>query len=92
MQNALTARRHNTEGKTLLGFMMLLGSTANFIRCIKFTVPSPSSDTRYRFLPRPIPCSPVHVPPASRALLTNVKRKIAGKNRKRLMQVKNTCG
>ena len=45
----------------LPGLNRLLGSRVFFIVFINFTVPSPSSSTRYSFFPIPTPCSPVPV-------------------------------
>lgn len=44
---------------TFPGFMIWLGSMASFTAFIRLTVPSPSSETKYSFLPTPTPCSPV---------------------------------
>lgn len=46
---------------TFPGLNNAIGSTVRFMAFISFTVPIPSSGTRYSFLPTPTPCSPVPV-------------------------------
>src|SRR3954463_16484685 len=52
----------------LPGFMMPLGSSACLTERINSTA-SPNSSSNHSCLPRPIPCSPVHVPSISSALI-----------------------
>lgn len=48
-----------TTMHTLPGLKRLCGSKVFLMVFISFTVPSPSSSTRYSFFPMPTPCSPV---------------------------------
>ena len=50
---------------TLPGFIMLFGSRVAFSCFITWMPTSPSSFSSTILLPRPTPCSPVHVPPTA---------------------------
>ena len=56
--------------KAIPGFIRFLGSSARLICFITSTPPGPISSSISLSLPRPIPCSPVHVPPAAMARLS----------------------
>ena len=54
-------------GSTILpGFMRLSGSSACLMARITSSA-APCSTGKYFFLPVPMPCSPLHVPPISKA-------------------------
>uniref|UniRef100_A0A915IMH5 Uncharacterized protein n=1 Tax=Romanomermis culicivorax TaxID=13658 RepID=A0A915IMH5_ROMCU len=57
----------------MVGFKILLGSKVFFKDFIKAKVVDPNSCSKYRFLPKPIPCSPEQVPPAFKANLKKMK-------------------
>ena len=71
------ADRHDSTagelgGSTLPGFMIPFGSKLALIACIS-GIRSPCSRSSAPILPRPTPCSPVHVPPRARASSTMLR-------------------
>lgn len=58
------------SGNILPGFSVSFGSSARLMARIVSTLPSPCSATMCSRLPRPMPCSPVEVPPISMARRT----------------------
>ena len=54
---------------TLPGFIMLLESKVSLSCFMTSMASSPNSSIKRSLLPRPTPCSPVHVPPTDMARL-----------------------